>query len=332
MPRLKYLDGLRGVAVFSVLIYHFSQLYSWGNFPFSLGSYGVQVFFIISGYVIFFSARSKNSILAFIKNRIIRIYPTYFICLTISIILLLYSGTSERSLLELFSNYLFFHKLLGFKHVDGVYWTLLIEVVFYGYVVLASMFLKLKARSVYLSILIHTLLIALINFSEWNMPSLLRIVTLFDFGIYFSLGVVYYLKQNNEVSNWDVSIVVFLALLGITFNDSTKMHYSQFDLGVVPFQVMSAILIVLSYVFFFNKQVQRLLSSRFLLFLGYISYPLYLLHNVGGKAFLEIMNITIDNIVIPFIVYLLFSITLAYFISKYIDYGFCTNLKKHIKT
>ncbi len=328
MERAKYIDGLRGVAAIMVVIFHYAQLTPNSSAFFAIGSYGVHIFFIISGYVIMYSARTKMNAMTFLKNRFIRVYPTYFVCLSISIFLLCISGNYSGSVLALGSNYLFFHKFLGFGHVDPVYWTLLLEAVFYGYIAFAIVLFKLKTRVVYLSLIAHSSIVLFCNLIPWEIPKIIKSVSLLDFGSYFALGMIYYLKRNKEVTTWQVTILFLLIAIGLAFSGNTGNDYSQFRLSFISYELASVVLVSFSLLLFFNIHIQKALSWRPLLFLGYISYPLYLLHNVGGKSLLKILGLSDSNTILSTIVYFTFSISTSYIVARYIDYGLCKKLKR----
>src|SRR6478736_6931335 len=92
--RLDILDGFRFVAIVSVLFFHF---YSKWSFPvkeenylpgenlyhtdfFNHGNLGVQFFFIISGFVIFYTLERSETLIAFLTKRFIKLFPTMLLC------------------------------------------------------------------------------------------------------------------------------------------------------------------------------------------------------------------------------------------------------------
>ena len=81
--RLKELDSLRGIAALSVAFYHFTE----GRPPFKYFKFcgtAVDLFFMISGFVIFLSVVDNPSWKIFVKRRILRLYPTYWVCLILT--------------------------------------------------------------------------------------------------------------------------------------------------------------------------------------------------------------------------------------------------------
>ena len=99
--RLLELDALRGIAAISVVIYHFCyrypELYGGNQFNLAfLGKYGVPFFFIISGFVIFWTLDRLKKPVDFIVSRFSRLYPIYWICLTITFLTVTIYGLEDR--------------------------------------------------------------------------------------------------------------------------------------------------------------------------------------------------------------------------------------------
>ena len=131
--RLIELDVFRGIAALSVVLFHYTKRYNitfktneMSQFEFSYGHYGVQLFFIISGFVIFMTLERCKNVFVFIKRRFIRLYPTFWISMIITFIVTSLSGIIrfERTFIDLVVNITMIPYLLGFKHIDGVYWSL----------------------------------------------------------------------------------------------------------------------------------------------------------------------------------------------------------------
>ena len=138
--RLVEVDALRGVAALAVVLFHyttrFTDLYQPGAQPavsFPSGHYGVNLFFIISGFVIFMTLEKTARPLDFVVSRFSRLFPAYWaaIFLTFSICHLLGLPGKLVSTGTALANLAMLHGLFGVGHVDGVYWTLEVELLFY---------------------------------------------------------------------------------------------------------------------------------------------------------------------------------------------------------
>ena len=87
MERIKYIDSIRGLAILLVIFIHVSlicELNGLGGLILSFGAYGVQLFFLVSGYTIFQSLQSTHGITAkdlrsFFIKRFLRIFPLYWV-------------------------------------------------------------------------------------------------------------------------------------------------------------------------------------------------------------------------------------------------------------
>src|SRR5882757_11575918 len=140
--RVELLDLLRLVAVFAVVLYHFGF---WGPAhqtavpsmaPFAkYGFLGVPVFFIISGFVIAYSAEGRTAT-GFAIARFSRIYPTFVFCMTLTFLAILILGKPnfEVTFHQWLANLFIAAPALGEQYIDTSYWSLVIEVVFYAWV------------------------------------------------------------------------------------------------------------------------------------------------------------------------------------------------------
>jgi peptidoglycan/LPS O-acetylase OafA/YrhL len=84
--RFRELDALRGFAAVGVVIFHYFALasrYWMFPFEFEIGNYGFQLFFVVSGFVIFWTLSRSSNLIDFTVSRFSRLYPTYWCALTL---------------------------------------------------------------------------------------------------------------------------------------------------------------------------------------------------------------------------------------------------------
>ena len=126
-------DALRGVAALAVCLFH------WEHFAFStsndqqvfrFGLLGVELFFMISGYVILMVAMRETSVTHFIVARVVRLYPAYLISVLLTAVYVLYVG--KYSLTAVLVNATMLQSFVAVPNITNPYWTLAFEITFYG--------------------------------------------------------------------------------------------------------------------------------------------------------------------------------------------------------
>ena len=198
---LQLIQLLRGIASLLVVLLHCSANLSealprhfLGNI-FLFGGSGVDIFFVLSGFIITYT--NLNFIgkpayyLLFIKRRIIRIYPTYWIIISIFLLLQVLLPSFYRThfsfdLTNVLSTYLL---LPGHIMVNGVSWTLSYEIFFYLLFSL-SFFIPQKKLSFYLAMLYAVVLIALpiCSYNSENSGKWLTLIT-YPMNVEFFMGI-----------------------------------------------------------------------------------------------------------------------------------------------
>ncbi len=151
VTRLTSLDALRGVAALAVVVFHFTFSFDdRGTFPgypravvsFAGGRYGVQLFFVISGFVILWSIQRQSTVGKFAFSRFSRLFPPYWASLLFVSAYILFAqhvldagiGPLTFTSGQWFANLTMVPRWIPpfrFHEVDSAYWTLAIEMGFY---------------------------------------------------------------------------------------------------------------------------------------------------------------------------------------------------------
>lgn len=278
--RLTGIDALRGLAAISVVFYHYTTRYQqkFGfaeppgiEFPF--GHLGVNLFFVISGFVIFMTLERIRRPEDFVVSRFSRLFPTFWaaVLLTACVEALSQALGSGLSLPHIAANLLMVHEFLGFPSVDGVYWTLQVELFFYLWMFTLWLIGGLQRPYPWLGLWL-LLSLAQGGVAGWSLPIPYRLAQLWLLPQipFFVLGMAVYLQQSRGAAERFGPFALGIAAL-------TVIYLSQ---GSELLAWAISFLVLLQLALRINARAERL--ARPVLWLGAVSYPLYLLHqNIG---------------------------------------------------
>jgi len=144
--RITELDALRALAAINLMLFHYTHVYSvkYGyssplGFEFPWGKYGVQLFFMLSGLVNAMTILKKCDAGTFLTSRCLRILPCYYIVIGLNLVLMCLmplSAAVEWSWPQFLANLTVMPNLFGHECFEPVMWTLQVEVLFYGILIL----------------------------------------------------------------------------------------------------------------------------------------------------------------------------------------------------
>lgn len=160
-PTFAAIDILRGFAALSVLVHHVIELGGWSLFPtagplvwFRIGWMGVDLFFVISGFVIALSAFAgierdgpSNFRGSFMKKRLLRIVPLHYLTMLVFLVFITPELLFERFWINLLSHLFFVHNFHFKLHggINGANWSLATEMQFYLLIAIVAPWLKSTA-------------------------------------------------------------------------------------------------------------------------------------------------------------------------------------------
>lgn len=282
--RFRELDALRGLAALAVLVFHYTTRYDnlYGHpalVPdFRVGEYGVQLFFMISGFVIFMSLERTRTSLDFVVSRASRLYPVYWaaVLLTFAVTAAFGLPGLESRPWEALVNLTMLQRLFGVPHVDDVYWTLTVELAFYGlmWLVYASRQLSHIERLGTFWLGLMALFAVAERALGWALPGPVGNFLLLEHGHLFFAGILFYRLHQRAASR--------LAPLRLGLCLAVQPLVATLESGLV---------VALFFLLFglFLGGWAGFLAQPPLLFLGTISYSLYVLHqNIGYVVMREL--------------------------------------------
>jgi peptidoglycan/LPS O-acetylase OafA/YrhL len=293
--RIAFLDGHRGLAI--LLVFGFHAFSRWptripngdccAHFPvFEFGWLGVELFFLLSGFVILMTLDRCERATVFFRRRWLRLFPAMLACS-----LLIYWSAPffhERpegapALDSLLPGLVFMDldwPQKFFRHsivpLEGSFWSLYVEVKFYIFAALLYFrFGRLALMKALVGLACLTLCVKVLRLVSPN-PLVFHLDLLaqdfgIDFWFWFAGGAAYYMYRQTGQGGW-----VRLALACIVGGSCVLAVTANAILwpNLVGAIVVGSVFAVSMH----SERVQAFLSSRFLRFLGFVSYPLYLLH------------------------------------------------------
>jgi peptidoglycan/LPS O-acetylase OafA/YrhL len=280
--RLRELDALRGLAAIAVVFFHYSMDHAETTFLFRFGATGVDLFFMISGFVILMSLEKIRSGKDFIINRFARLYPTYWASVTFTLIALYVFKSIEHGQefdiywKEYFANLTMFQYYLNFQDLDGPYWTMIIEMVFYMTMLLLFYTKALRfVVPILLGVAVCGVLLAQLHWESPATQDLFHYYPLLGSLPLFLAGIVFYRLYTKQLNPW----LCYGALLVCYVSELLLFEYVVRSRGSVR-QIEYAVILAVffgAFILFVHHKL-RFIVNPVTLFLGKISYALYLVH------------------------------------------------------
>src|SRR4051794_4742392 len=286
------------------VLYPSAAPYTW------FGWVGVEIFFVISGFVIANSA-STSSPGEFLLGRALRIYPAVWVCATATFLVLLLfgSGPASELVLPYIHAMLMVPKGVTGQWLDEVYWTLAAETAFYGLVFCAMLTKRITLRHLAFGLTIYSAIfnaVALLVAScttPSDLPYLVILMFrvpcaafLLSHGCFFALGIWLFISANRQLTALEQVAIAVTCLSGaaeIYFFASfflTSIPAIADQSALVPITVWAAAVLLIALAANRHRRSAGIASPKapaYLRTLGLITYPLYLTHNVIGTAIIR---------------------------------------------
>lgn len=282
--------ALRGVAASWVVLFHLwtsspagvaRMPRAIGIFLFEWGHLGVPVFFALSGFVITHSLRNRDVDAAearsFMRRRFLRIAPPYYVAIVV-VLLVGVAGAmrdggpvlfndSPFSVGRLFAHLTFTQQFFAVANFEEVFWTLCYEMGFYLVMILVMLVLS---RMSWRGLLAAVMAVSGVASLVWTWAGhVTHWVYLADGWYMFAFGVVAYLAATQRCPSWWMWACVASTLtMGLQTWTGTPIVAGL--TAAAPTSTVAATSAIAA--------LGRLINARVLVFLGTISYSLYLFH------------------------------------------------------
>jgi peptidoglycan/LPS O-acetylase OafA/YrhL len=326
--RVPALDLLRLVAALAVVVFHYAYLGAAldGFTKISLpalepivkyGWFGVELSFVISGFVIAWSAHRRTAV-DFAIARVGRLWPAFAVCTTLTFLMTYFFGAPyfETSFLQWATNLTMLSPAFGQPFMDGSYWSILLEIVFYGWM---SLFIALDLFPRRLDeIILGWLAIALTNEALLH-SKIINCLFVAGYAGFFCAGILLAEIARGR-RGWQAPFLIVVSIViacGEALSGGRWManYYSTF---IDPNLMIGLTVLVISLVAAASRIKHAPLSENLLLALGGLTYPLYLLHQQAGFIGINKLYPNLPSTaLIPVMIFVM--IALAYVISRFIE-------------
>jgi peptidoglycan/LPS O-acetylase OafA/YrhL len=271
----------------------------------SVGWVGVEIFFVISGFVIAWSAQNASTI-SFVRSRFLRLAPAAWICATLTVgAVLAFTGAQGRDLARPYLRTLAFYPTAPW--VDDAYWTLGIEIAFYAVVAAAlasgrrgwipavvgvvgatsAAFWLLRAAAGWSGV---SPLAAVLDAAAKSRYSELALV---QHGCFFCIGAVFCAAMGGRPSRRVLALAACCGVGGALEIAASSAQKAALTGYAVPAAAPVAVWAVAMLVIAASIRYERVPAGAPLAALarrvGLMTYPLYLVHTLIGSISIQAM-------------------------------------------
>ncbi|MEM9586273.1 MAG: acyltransferase [Planctomycetota bacterium] len=323
--RIIELDALRALAAINLVLFHLTHVYEvkFGyveslGWEWPYGAYGVELFFILSGFVNSMSLMRRGQPVDFVAARMIRIVPIFLMVILFNVWIMTMQPLTQTPLTvaQLAANLTLMPRVLGQECIDPVMWTLQIEILFYGLLVSLYRLGGLKRYFLGWGVLCGLSLavcptldaVSATHGEAWwfTIANSVRRLLILDFAPLFAIGFLLYMIKTRTGSRIGNGIAMVVAATVFHCIDHGK-HNPVATMLIIGLVTAAA----------YGKL--PMLRLRPFVVISTLSYALYLCHNNLGCVLIHRLNQGGWSSNISLAIVALFSFCFAYLITAWID-------------
>lgn len=345
---IKNLTLLRALAAFFVITTHslrasevkYSNLDEAGYFlPINLldlGTFGVCLFFALSGCTLFISNHSKvnkmQDVAFFYFKRFMRIWPTFIVSLVIYLLFIeifrvFYTADknywiarflNEYNLNDVIKYIFLVFNITGPRDLfNGPYWSLPIEFQYYLILPFAMLLIKLKPLKYITPILISGLLYYIFSSEliKFDRNDFFKMGYMFFGGVLMSL--IYMKLKIKIASHFFFLSIITLTLIAGTIQNNLLIIPKQIPFISDPLNVLGLLaLILVAFALFCDESKKDFILLRMLHQYGEVSYSVYLFHMLFvGLSVILVLHININDYILKFLFVYILTLIFSYYFS-----------------
>ncbi|NND99736.1 MAG: acyltransferase [Pirellulaceae bacterium] len=323
--RILELDALRALAAINLVLFHFTHVYAvkFGyetalGFEWPFGAYGVEMFFILSGFVNSMSLLRRGKPVDFVAARMIRIVPIFLLVIIANLWVMSFAPLNQTPVTtgQFVANMTLLPRIFGYECLDPVMWTLQVEMMFYATLVtmfkvgaLKRYFLgwgTLLTLSYFVCPSLDSLQAVHGQATWFGVATAVRRLMLLDFVPLFAIGFLLYMIKTGTGKRWQ-NILGILAAAAVFHSIDHGKHNPVATALIIGLVTASA---------YGRVPILRL---RPLVYVSTISYALYLCHNNLGSIVIHRFDHNGVPSIVCFVVACAFSFAMAIIVTHWIE-------------
>ena len=313
-PRVAVLDGLRAVAILAVMAFHYTMRWTppqaredlypyhgvFNHLPIlgpmlDYGWAGVELFFVVSGFVICMTLERSSGLWDFFRRRLARLWPAMLVCASITMLVAQFGPDQWKvGPFSFLTSILFIEPSLmgdwlnrsGLGWVDGVYWTLWVEVRFYLMAAILCVLFRRRFLAALTAVMVVSFLAGLRDI-HYDYRSLAWLFLLPTFLPYFVFGVG---AHRLQAGRRDAETLGALGLSAAAILAGGWLSFEYPAGGPTVFAAINLVIMAAFLLFALGSPLLRPFGWRPLAKLGEASYSLYLIHSVVGVVLIRLLS------------------------------------------
>ncbi|MCR4766631.1 MAG: acyltransferase [Saccharofermentans sp.] len=287
-----HFDILRIIAMLLVILFHYTTQFSntvqQTSFLFFFSSdysaFAVAVFLLMVGYFSYKPLNKNQSSFDYLKSRLIRLLPTFWVCLIFTSLVLTITGTNRVSVKQFILNAFLINRFFNVSFVDGAYWYMIIVLVFTVIISTALLIKSFQKRT--LIFLVYTfsfVIFGIINRYIYSIPGILSFA-LFEYlnKCFIGLFLAFlYFEWNTRTAK--IKFIVVLLIAALIWGEFLWIGVRKTSIEIFAVVLFSAFI-------FWGKHIRiKGCVAKFIFIVSTESYFIYLVHQQVGFVFIKSM-------------------------------------------
>ncbi|MFI6479378.1 acyltransferase family protein [Nonomuraea sp. NPDC050663] len=334
--RLYEMDALRLIAALCVVLFHYTfsgwakgetaVVFAAESVVSKYGYLGVDLFFLISGFVVLMSAWGRSP-RDFAVSRFVRLYPAYWVGVVVTAVVVatLGAGVFEVTPVQFLANLSMFQSVADIPNVDVVYWTLWTEMRFYAVIFALTLVGMTKNR---MMAVLWGWLALTFAVQAGLAPRVLDLLVQSEFSHYFIAGMAMFMLYRFGMS-LQIALIIPICLGNAVFRavGFAEAVGRRYQVGYSDAVIVAVVVLIFVVMLLVATRVTKPLGRPGMVTAGALTYPLYLLHAHIGFILFNLFDAHVNAYVLLAGITTLMLVA-AYGMHRFVEKPLASRLKR----